>query len=201
MTNHRKSHVPTWALTVGLAALRAPAWASPMLIGASSDGMIYDVDPATGAATNPRDTGIDSLYGLAFSADGTLYGRTLGSGSQALSLFAIEVATGASTLVGSIGEIGYDFDFDPTTDVLYGLGIAYGGIGTYLYTIDTENATPTVVGYAEVNTPCLAFNNSGTLYALDSDGITGDALLTLDKYTGQTLSTVLVSVDLNMTAL
>ncbi len=52
------------------------AVAGPVLIGGSPDGIIYDVDPATGLASNPRDTGISGLRGLAFSPGGVLYART-----------------------------------------------------------------------------------------------------------------------------
>ena len=193
--------MPTWALALGLAALCAPAFASPMLIGASSDGTIYDVDPLTGAATNPRDTGIDSLYGIAFSADGTLYGGTVRSDSQPSSLFTIEAATGASTLVGYIGRAAYDIAFDPTSGILYAFGDTTGMTGEDLYTIDVVDATPTVVGHASVERACLAFDEFGALYVLDSDASTGDALLTLDKYTAETLSTVLVSADLGVAAM
>ena len=47
----------------------------------------------------------------------------------------------------------------------------------------------------------MAFDMSGLLYALDPGADDGDALLTLDKYSGDTLSTVPVSVDLGLAAM
>jgi len=123
-----------------------------MLIGASWDGTIYDIDPTTGLASNPRETGLYALSGIAFGADGTLYGRTTVAGTPPKTLYSIDVATGATTLIGDIATWGWgsDIDFDPVSDILYGIDPVGGIANAVLYTIDTMYGTASPVGQRQL---------------------------------------------------
>ena len=142
--------------------------ASP-LIGSSFDGTIYDVDPETGLATNPRGTGIHQLVGLAFSLDGLLYGYdTVGS------LFTIDPSTGFSTVAGTGPGLAarYDVAFDPDTGDLWASrptpGPSSGGTFLTTLTIDGGLVVDTFVGALRSSSPALAFNGAGGLFALDN---------------------------------
>ena len=39
-----------------------------------SASVLYEIDPSTGAATNPRITGITGMVGISLRGDGTLFG-------------------------------------------------------------------------------------------------------------------------------
>ena len=179
-------------MAVVLGVLAVPAWSSPFLIGATYDGMggecmIYDVDPVSGAASNPRSTRIDYLSGIAFSPNGTLYARTEVWGSQPCSLFRVDPDTGDSTLAGFVGKGGGDIDFDPDTGLLHAVRIIGGTPYGELFTIDPVGAEPTVVGYCSRWPWSLAFSPTAELYALDGEN---GLLLTLDKHNGSVLHEV-----------
>ena len=189
MTTLRHAHLGGLVVTVALGMLCAPVLSAPVLIGAGYDwtgneGKIYDVDPVTGAATNPRETGIRYLSGIAFSADGTLYARTASWGPDAYSLFRVDPYSGDSTLVGFIGKSGGDIDFDPDTGFLYAGHHLGGGSYSELFTIDPASATPTSIGSCLGWLGSLAFSSTGELYALDANDM---RLLTLDKHNGSIL--------------
>lgn len=181
----------TRLVLAGLVALvvvaAGPGARADMLIGASLDGTIYDIDPTTGLASNPRETGIEYLTGIAFAGDGTLFGRTAEWGSQPQSLFQIEAETGTSTVVGFIGRSGGDVDFDATTGVLYAVSPFMGTPYAQLYTIDTSDGTPSTIGTAAHWASSLAFDPTGVLYALDSSDM---LLVTLNKTTGEVLASL-----------
>jgi len=172
-----------------------------LLVGCDIDGMLYDIDPLTGLASNPRDTGIVNLGGIAFSKDGTLYGLNtspLIPGVQTRSLFRIDWTTGASTWVGELSELTIgegDLAFDPTTGLLYGaVAIAIGMVDVF-FLIDPETGTSTSVGELPgMPNPCgIAFDESGTFYVLDTYN---QLLWTIDKATGNELGNIPLSRSL-----
>jgi DNA-binding beta-propeller fold protein YncE len=157
------------------------------LIGNDFSGNLYDVNLTTGAATNERATGIGNLAGIAFNGTGVLYGISMQALSE--SLYRINPATGASTLIGSspvlnsfTDEFGEgDLRFDPVRGMLF--GIEY---------VAVPQSTPVPKGFSIdpgtgaianfLNLPC--FNNScvvdysavatsvsGRLYLLDTASI------------------------------
>ncbi|MCH9001416.1 MAG: hypothetical protein IIC02_02490 [Planctomycetes bacterium] len=103
----------------------APQAMAGMLIGASFDGTIYDVDPATGLATNPRESGLDTIVELAFSPDGDLFA------TEGLSVYRITPGGNPPELIGPEIPVGgwVGISFDPTTSVLYG-SVNFGHSGT-----------------------------------------------------------------------
>ncbi len=112
------------AVILALASVNA---AGAGLIGCDTNGVLWDVNPSTGAVSNPRSTGLSYLSGIAYSASGTLYGLAINipSGTNpAGTIYTINPTTGAATLVGGLGLTAIyegDLAFDPTTGVLYGL--------------------------------------------------------------------------------
>ena len=175
-----------WALALGLAAFCAPAWASPMLIGATSDGMIYDVDPATGAATNPRDTGIDSLTGIAFASAEALYAIDSGN-----TLHIVDVGIGNSVEVANlnISSHAVDVAVHDTSGSLFALAWPVGCTGVDLYSIDPETGAASLQAYLSGapgggGKPTLDFDGLGQLFVVD---IFAQELQTLDVETGAVL--------------
>ena len=107
-----------------------------------------------------------ALAQLPASAEEILYG-TSGAGNMgntASSLYTIDPATGASELVGEIGfNHVVSIDFDPFTEVLYGISnAARGENNNTLITIDTNTGEGTfVVGIAATfQSPDMAFDSA-----------------------------------------
>ncbi|MEM1181587.1 MAG: LamG-like jellyroll fold domain-containing protein, partial [Acidobacteriota bacterium] len=130
---------------------------------------LYDVDPQTGQASNPRSTGMPGAIGLALGPDGFLYSVTLNFLNQPSALYRIDPVTGASTMIGQLGLSGSlnegDIAFDPN-GTLYGIG---NQLKFFTVNTSTGAATslPNVGGY-NADYSNLAFDGGGTLYALDN---------------------------------
>jgi hypothetical protein len=138
---------------------------------------------------------------MAAEADTVLWGSS--SANPAGSLFRIDSATGAATLVGASGFGGEisALAVDPQTSTLYGI-LGNGCDGAKLITLDQETGAATVIGIIQGagfdGTPgphcsggadALAFGNDGTLYAGAWNGGTpGGKLLTVDKSTAAVLA-------------
>ena len=168
------------------------------LIGSDFDGVLYDIDPLTGAASNPRNTGINSLAGIEFSVDGTLYGlSTFGSSPNPNSLFRVDPRTGASTLIGTTGievtEGG--LAFDPTSGLLYGCQAKGQDL---LYTFDLSSAKAAVKGtiVSSGDISAISFDDRGTLYAIDQ---LEQSLLTLDPSNANIIKSTDLSISLGST--
>jgi hypothetical protein len=90
------------------------------LYGSGDDNYLYEIDPDTGEQEiiGAFGNGVEYMIGMAFDADGVLYGWDLGNDK----LWTIDTDTGESTEVGSLGiDLNYaqDGDFCRETDVLY----------------------------------------------------------------------------------
>ena len=73
-------------------------------------------------------------------------------------LETIDVVTGATTLVGTMGAVMFDIAFSPS-------GQLYGIDGTSLYSINSNNGVTTVIGGSGGgNINSLTFGSDGTLY-------------------------------------
>jgi len=189
-----------WTGLVLAACLAAPSagQAAPQLLGADYGGRLYDVDPATGLASNPRDTGIDGLAGIAFSADGVLYGLSTFGASVESSLFTIDPATGTASLVGEVLSNGWDIAegdlaFDPTSGQLLAVG-ALGPTEPYLIEVDrwTGAGTPIAVLPRDWSLSAMAFDECGRLFVLDT---VAEELRELDPATAAVLSSVPVALQ------
>jgi hypothetical protein len=196
--------VPTGALAILVSwAAALPAVAAPLVgIGIDGTGELYDVDTASGSLRNPRPTGVPRFSGIAYLPGNGLFGvsnASVENGASANVLLRIDLATGATTVVGPLGirvQEG-DVTYEPATGSI--LGVNAGG---ELYRIDPATGAATVIGMVPAPPSLqelsgLAFDAAGTLYALDvghSGGTVSrgerDRLLTLDPTTGEVLREV-----------
>ena len=153
--------------------------------GGNVNSDLYTVNTATGATTSLGPIGF-AVTGLAVDpTTGTLYGSTsMQSPSNPGSIIAINKATGAGTLVGSIGMPGEevaDLTFD-AAGTLYGWTEIFGDD---LVTINTATGAATVVGNSGLSTYGSGIADvNGTLF-YSGEGVWGD-LRTVDKSTGLT---------------
>src|SRR5690348_15656458 len=170
----------TAAAVLGAAAALAPvASAAPVLFGATgaSDtdtlpaSNLYTLNPGTGAATSIGSIG-KAITGLAFDDTTiTLYGVTAGVSLDGTErqLLKINTATGASTVVGSLGT-------NEIEDIAFnGKGELFGWneTGDDLVKIDKATGAVTKAGEAGLGVTFgngLAFNPQGQLFGfLDGD--------------------------------
>jgi hypothetical protein len=197
-----------FTFAVAATSVTAPIARSQSLLGNSFDGVLYDVNVVTGAATNPRPvgTGANSLVGITFAPSGALYGLTTFVGSPPNSLITIHPATGASSSIGftTLAVSEGDLAFDPTSGMLYGIDFAIGS-ERQLFTISVATGAATIVGTLGTlggnDFSSLTFAPDGTLYVLSTgDGASPSRLLTVNKATAATISSVNLSLDLGFTA-
>jgi hypothetical protein len=183
--------------------------AQVMLVGCtgnvtSSSGTsnIVDINVATGAATNPRDTGIFVLAGIATQpSTGQLFSLTTTVSTPANTLIRVNPNTGAVTVVGSTGLpniIEGDLAFNPLNGFLYGVQ----DVGPMFAQRNFFRLNPSTGGATIIaNLPLgdysgLAFNGIGTLFAIDSAGTTNSLLETIDPVNGTITSLIQLNVDL-----
>lgn len=194
---------------IGVAALCAvvSVWMSSAVFGAAPlvgsgwpRGILYDIDPATGDASNPRSTGLVRLIGITDGGDGYLYGFA----GRSRHLHRIDPFTGESELVEGTGLCSLfegDLDFDPISGTLYTVQRTADGPRTTrdLVTIDLANGEARAVGELPVggDPSAMAFDPGGTLYVLDT---ARDLLLTVDPQTADVLSEIPVNVSLGSAA-
>jgi DNA-binding beta-propeller fold protein YncE len=169
--------------------------------GTSESAVLYDVDSATGAASNPRPVGAGHLVGIAWSPGGWLYGLTNSSApANPNSLVTINPSTGASQVVGSTGLttiIEGDLARDPTTGQLYGCyNLDTGRRQLFILNSQTGGATA-LPGSLSGDPSALAFSSDGTLYGIDTS--LGE-LLTIDKISGTVLGYKTLNLALGSTA-
>lgn len=152
---------------------------STNIVYATGEDTLHTIDPDTGAIALVGSLGGAftrfNTGGMAFSTiDGTLFACWEGSElfTTPSYLWTIDPGTGAGTLVGEMAPVTTpDFDgmdFDPTTNILWGIGAALIlGIRYYFtYTIDTATGAATPVAQL---TPDLIGNVSAG-FAITSDG-------------------------------
>jgi hypothetical protein len=197
-----------FTFAVAATSLGAPIARAQSLLGNSFDGVLYDVNVATGATTNPRSigTGANSVMGIAFAPNGALYGLTTFLSTPANALIAINPVTGASTTIGSTGLslAEGDLAFDPTSGALY--GISHMDVGNrQLFTVDVATGAGTIVGTLgglnDYDFSAMTFASDGTLYMLGSAILTqATRLLTVNKSTAAITNAVTLSSDFGGTA-
>lgn len=175
-----------WLLGAGLCVVACSNSASATLIGNDINGNLYDINLATGAATETVSTGISGLVGIAFNGSGVLYGLSFTAVTE--SLYRINPTTGASTLIGSSSVVnqftdnfsGGDLRFDPATGTLIGIGYvtATGGAPPAItkgFTIDSSTGAisnffnlPCFNNSCVVEYDALAIDQTGKAYILDT---------------------------------
>lgn len=169
---------------------------------ASTEGSIlYQVDPQSGLASNPKPTGLDHVVGIAFGSDGTLYGLTNATTpTHPNTLVRINSTTGAAQVVGSTGLDNMaegDLAYDRTTDSLYGMYHLAGG-QRKLFTVNASTGAATALPSSLAGDPsAMAFDAAGNLYVIDTALA---KLHTVNKATGATLTTLSLSRSLGAVA-
>ena len=175
-----------------------PAMAGPVVMygglgghaaggGSTNDGALVTVDQATAATTLVgHPAGVARLTGIAFDADGSLFGSTLGAipyppppSPSTSKLILINPDTGA--LISTIGPIVDgpngpaisidDLAMQPGTDVLFGIRSEIDGLGGAgkLYAINKASGVATLVGNTGHVFGSIAFAPTGTLYLSAAD--------------------------------
>jgi hypothetical protein len=130
--------------------------------GGLGNGGLNTVNPVTGQVTaGPQITPNDDVRGLAASPADVIYATIASGGGSNASLYTINAATGATTLIGAVGVM-QALTFS-SAGTLYGWSNVVG-----LVTIDPATAAVTdvnpSVGSAD-NIQTLAFSSGGVLYA------------------------------------
>ncbi len=203
MARFRKAQVYLFSASMVLLGA-TQVWATPLYgvsFGTSQNAMLYDVDSLTGAASNPRPTGLGHVAGIAWSPTGSLYALTNSTAAQyPNSLMRVDPSTGASQLIGSTGLTAIvegDLARDPTTGQLYGCyNLTSGKRQLFTMSAETGAATP-IPGSLSGDPSALAFDLNGTLYGIDTS--LGE-LLTIDKASGAVLGYTSLNVALGSTA-
>jgi uncharacterized repeat protein (TIGR01451 family) len=170
--------------------------------------ILYDIDPVTGAATNPRSAGVGHSAGIDFGPNGKLYAITTfaSTGSDNNALYEIDPTTGSATRIGTlpnglnIGPISEgDLAFDPN-GVLYGIGASQSGQPA-LFIVDLATGIGTIVGVIpgiNVDISSIAFDLSGRLFAINNTISAGTStfLLELDPVDGKIITTTTLGTNL-----
>lgn len=170
---------------------------------------IVDINLTTGTATNPRDTGILLIGGIAVQpTTGYLFGLTTSPSSPANSLVRIDLSTGSPTLVGSTGLpniVEGDLAFNPLNGLLYGMA-DLGAAGGHRNFFQVNPATGSASIIADLPNPAnstdyssLAFDSNGILYCIDSPQggpPVNSRLLTINPTTGAITSNITMNLKL-----
>lgn len=208
------------ALLALTALLGAGSAGATRLVGASfADGMLYDVDATTGAATNARQI---RVYACDFFCGDVSIPVTYVGGIEVhpLAPDQITVVTtisnahyGSALMGGPLGDpyFGYesvrlfnveiefgegDLALDPVSGDLFTVALTGTTAPYLLMRIDALTADVAgQIGFSDVSG--LAFDAAGTLYALDTGA---DALLVLDPADASTLATIPLSEPLGAVA-
>ena len=176
---------------VCVVAFAAAAPAATLLGATFADGVLHDVDAATGTASNPRPvavgaTPVNFIAGIDFDAAGTLFAITSESPNPVpnfpSTLFRVDPATGAATVVAALDEkiAEGDLTLDPASGDLLAFARPNGLAAYRLIRIDPATGATSLIGEVAdlgIDPSGLAMTAGGTLYALDT---AGDALLRLD---------------------
>ncbi len=161
-----------------------------------ADTVVYAIQAGTQAlGTLDLNTGVYTQISVQAVQDSELgvYGGVLyGANNQCVCLFQLDPTTGASTLAPTLfnqnnNGFGAENGFGSTTDGLFVMGAAFGGIN-YLYSVNPTTGAPTLIGSTGVVTGggtgfLSASNDSSKLYWEVQTNCT-DALYSVNTSTG-----------------
>ncbi len=136
------------------------------------NGNLYRIDANTGQAYFQTATaGIDYLDAMAFGPGDVLY--AIGFDPPQFMLRTINTTTGASTVIGSTGDVYVGLAFHPITGVLYGSAGGFDAINPDgIATINTATGAATLLGTTGLGgaTPDLVFDTFSNLYGVKGGG-------------------------------
>jgi sugar lactone lactonase YvrE len=161
-------------------AMLAPSLCAQRLIAVDNAGVLYRLDPLTGAKTPVATVSANAgtTAGLAYdAAAGTMFATSTSTDS----LYTIDLVTGAATLVGAYGDpalLMHGLELDGTGR-LFGCSTHDGG----LYAISRTTGTATLVGPTGLaGTTNLAWDGArGVMFATNTFT---DSLYRIDLLTG-----------------
>jgi hypothetical protein len=145
------------------------------LLGIGDDAFIlYDLNPATAVASNPRPVG-NKINMIAYAPDGSLGGVPQGTPTDVPPggmLYTIDPLTGTATYRATLDTFVFtegDIACDPTTGILYAIE-APG----QLFKINTTTGAGTIVGTvgSGLDLSAIAFDAAGNLDMVESFGQT-----------------------------
>lgn len=141
------------------------------------DDHLYQIDLATGAATDLGELDFGDAEGISFGTDGELY--AIGGFDEEF----WKITTPPGSMVGWTGPrdgVDAGLGLDPTTGKLYNLN---GGFdGSSLYTVNQATGATTLVGSSQNYGDNLAIDASGSAFAIDA--IFADSLFSVNLSTG-----------------
>lgn len=205
-----------WAVLAAL-GISAPAFADVVLLASTASiggqpqttARLVDINLATGAASNPRDTGIYAMAGIAVQpSTGNIFGLTTNPSAPSNMLVTIDRLTGVPTVVGSTGLpfiIEGDLAFNPVNGMLYGLAdLGTDVLHRNFFQINPATGAATIISNLPNNSNssdynALAFDSAGTLYCIDQPSggpSVNSRLLTIDPVFGAIESNVAMNVRL-----
>jgi hypothetical protein len=167
--------VPGGTTDVGMVRLRAfDTLYGSAFSGPTGPSNLYEIDPATGAATLIGPIGFWRVGALDTAEDGTLYAIGRNPTTRQNVLLTIDRATGAGTQIGPTGveSTGFgdtiaDISFRPSDGVLFGYLESGDGLGTLNLT------TGAVTALGDTNVSCcgngLAFAPDGRLLHINEN--------------------------------
>ena len=127
----------------------------------------------------------ENVDGLAFDANADLYGLTVRPGNDDDLLFQIDPATGTAVVDAFGAGIDYlafdnsllpagtdltEIAYDSASDAWYGIGLEPSGVSHFVE-LNLVSATMTVIGIGPLDVSSLAFDASGTAWALSKAGL------------------------------
>jgi hypothetical protein len=159
------------------------------LLGVGDNFILYDINPTTAVATNPRTVG-DKINMIAYSPTGTLYGVSQGTPTDVPPggmLYKINPITGTPTYQATLDIFVFtegDIACDPTSGLLYAIE-APG----QLFTINTTTGVGTIIGTVGtgLDLSAMTFDAAGNLYMVESFSQT---LYKVSKATAAVISTL-----------
>jgi hypothetical protein len=167
MKHTLKLVLSAWLMALALAL---PASAAQILIG-TGNGSLGILDTSDNSVTALPSTS-QVFFDIAIDpTGGTAYGIT---GSS--TLYSIDISTGLTASIGSLGVGANALTFDNSGTTLYAAG------GGTLYTVNTGDGSATSlggIGSSYASSGDLAFDSLGILYGTSSSG-PGDSLFSID---------------------
>lgn len=163
---------------------------------------LVDVSTSTGLLSNPRDIGLYYLTGIATQpGTGNLFGLTSTFSNPANTLIRIDILTGLPTVVGPTGLqdiVEGDLAFNPIDGMLYGLADGPTSTSRHLFKMNPNTGIATVMGNLATSGDfsSLAFNANGTMYTINSTGMTNSVLNIVNPMTATILSSIVLDVNL-----
>jgi hypothetical protein len=142
---------------------------------------LYRIDPATGGVALSGRLPVGNMTALAFGNGDTLYG-----GTSTGQLLVFDLAAATHTQAGpSSGIPYYSFALSPTTGELWASARATPDNSDTLYRVDPGTGAAHRVGRTGTSLrSSLAFDSTGTLFALSGGSNTINTLMTIDLQTG-----------------